>query len=56
VGNELIDFPAIANRFVGGDVAAALGSAAALVNAIVAVGLILLILIWLDRNRISIRV
>jgi predicted acyltransferase len=54
VGN-IVNFRNLANRFVGGDVAVALGSYAELVRSLVALGLALMLVWFLYRRRIFLR-
>ena len=54
VGN-IVNFRNLANRFVGGDVAVALGPYAELVRSLVALGLALMLVWFLYRRRIFLR-
>ncbi len=54
--SEVLPFRALADRFVGGGVAEALGSSAMLVNALVQFALGFALLLWLYRRRIHIRI
>ena len=56
LSETFIDYGNLAKRFVGGDIAASLGVYATLVNALVALGLLLLIANFLYRKKVFIRI